>query len=72
MTAIEIINQIEADKKARKVEPTHALIREVENIAYQVHGVFAKHIIISELDRLIRDRVIIIGDTINDKYITIL
>ena len=72
MTTLDIINQIEADKVSRKVAPTHALICEVTDMAYPLYGAFTKQIIISELYQLIRDRVIIIGETINDKYITIL
>jgi hypothetical protein len=64
MTAIEIINQIEADKISRHIEPHHATILEVDGVA--------KRLIRDELNQLWTDRKILVGDTINGKYIKIL
>lgn len=64
MTAIEIINQIEADKLSKKIEPHHATLLEIEGVA--------KRLIRDELNQLWSDKKIRVGDTINGKYITIL
>ncbi len=72
MTIIEIINQIEADKKKRKVAPTHARLREVLNMAAQYYPICVNEIVSAELEELVKQNVISIGDTINDKYIRII
>lgn len=72
MTAIEIINQIEADKIRLHIAPVHALKLEVIKKAQAIHGTFAKAIIEAELTELVRTGKIKIGDTLNDKYIKVL
>ena len=65
MTAIEIINQIEADKKARHIEPHHAILIDI----YKYGNWEA---IKAELTELWKDNKIHIGQTINSQYIKIL
>ena len=65
MTAIEIINQIEADKKARKIEPQHALLTDIYK-----YGNWET--VKAELTELWRDKKIYVGNTINSQYIKIL
>lgn len=72
MTTLEIINLIEADKKRRKVAPTHALLLEVIRKAEEYYPVCARDIVVAELEELVNQRVISLGDTLNDKYISIL
>ena len=72
MTAIEIINQIEADKKARSIEPHHATLREIEVMACINQQELALCIVRAELVELWKEKKIQIGDTINSKYITVL
>jgi len=66
MTILEIISQIEEDKKARKVFPTHSLFREI----IKIYGdeKFARN----ELNRLYKEGKIKVGDTINDKYVLLI
>jgi hypothetical protein len=45
MTLIEIINQIEADKIARHIEPHYAVKMEVIKIAETIYPIQAKEII---------------------------
>jgi len=68
MTAIEIINQIEEDKKRRGIEPHHALLHEINRVAGQEHWDSVRN----ELEGLQRDKKIQVGDTINSQYIKIL
>jgi hypothetical protein len=72
MSIIEIINQIEADKRKRKVAPTHALYLEVVSKASEYYPICVKEIVTAELEELVKQNIITIGDTINDKYITVL
>lgn len=72
MTTLEIINLIEADKKRRKVAPTHALLMEVIRKAEEYYPVCAREIVMAELEELVNQHIITLGDTINDKYISIL
>ena len=72
MTAIEIINQIEADKKARCIERSYALKLEVIKIAQSMGMAFANEIIEAEIIELERQGKIILGKTLNDNYITVL
>lgn len=72
MTTLEIINLIEADKKRRKVAPTHALLFEVLRKAEEYYPVCACEIVMAELEELKNNQVITMGETINDKYISIL
>lgn len=66
MDIIEIINQIEADKKARKIAPTHATFLEIVSI----HG--NRDEVRNKLNQLYVERKIVIGETINDKYIKLI
>lgn len=68
MTAIEIINLIESDKIRRKIEPHHALLHEINGIA----GVDNWEAVRVELEELLKDKKIQVGDTINSQYIKIL
>ena len=65
-----IILEITADKKARHIEPTHAIYKEVYSIA------ISKGLSVAEvrngLNELYLDGEIEVGDTLNDKYIRIL
>ncbi|OJV40854.1 MAG: hypothetical protein BGO29_14905 [Bacteroidales bacterium 36-12] len=72
MKTIEIINQIEADKKERKIEPAHALVCEVIIKAKKYYQICTDEIVMAELEELVKQGVILMGDTINDKYIKIL
>jgi len=72
MTAIEIIQQIESDKKSRGIEPTHALLIEIETIAVMDKQSLALEIVRAELVQLWKDKKIQVGDTINSQYIKIL
>jgi len=62
MNITEIINQIEADKKARNIFPTYALFMEIA----KVHGNIKEAR--SELNKLYLDGKIKIGETANDRY----
>ena len=72
MTAIEIIQQIESDKKSRGIEPAHALLIEIETIAVMDKQALALEIVRAELIQLWKDKKIQVGDTINSQYIKIL
>ena len=63
MDIVEIINQIEEDKKARNTVPAHARFLEIVNI----HG--NRDEAGKELNRLYAENKVKIGDTVNDKYI---
>lgn len=65
MDIIEIINQIEEDKKRRRIEPTHAMFLEI----VRIHGNMDE--VKKELNKLYLEKKIKIGETIKDKYITI-
>lgn len=70
MNIIEIINQIEADKRNRMIAPTHAIKKEITERAASF-GISPPEVD-TELNNLQEWGVIYIGDTINDKYIQIL
>jgi len=63
LSIIEIINQIEADKKARNIFPTYATFLEIAKI----HG--NGNEVRNELNRLWVEKKIKVGKTVNDKYI---
>jgi len=67
MTVIEIINQIEADKIDRHIEPHHSLRKEVA----QQMGISYTYAF-ELLETLCNQKIIKIGDTLNDYYIKIL
>ena len=66
---LTIINQISNEKKARNIEPTHALFKEVFDRA-TIEGIAADEIR-SGLNELFIAGKIEVGRTINDKYIKI-
>jgi len=72
MTVIEIINQIEADKKRQGIEPHHALLREIEAIAVMNHEALALEIVRAELVQLWKDKKIQVGNAVNSQYIKVL
>ena len=65
----KIINQISSEKKARDIEPTHALFKDVFDRA-TIEGIAADEII-KGLNELFINGEIEVGETINDKYIKI-
>ena len=67
---LKIINQISSEKKARNIEPTHALFKEVFDRA-TIEGIAANEIR-NELNELYLYGEIEVGDTLNDKWIRIL
>ena len=67
---LEIINQISNEKKARNIEPTHALFKEVFDRA-TIEGIAADEIR-KGLNELFINGEIEVGDTLNDKWIRIL
>ena len=64
-----IILEVIADKKARNIEPTHALFKEVFDRA-TIEGIAADEIR-KGLNELFIAGKIEVGNTINDKYIKI-
>ena len=64
-----IISEFTADKKARNIEPTHALFKEVFDRA-TIEGIAADDIR-NGLNELYLAGEIEVGRTINDKYIKI-
>ena len=64
-----IILQITADKKARNIEPTHAIFKEVFDRA-TIEGIAADEIR-NGLNELYLAGEIEVGETLNDKYIKI-
>ena len=66
---LKIINQISTEKKARNIEPTHALFKEVFDRA-TIEGIAADEIR-NGLNELFIAGKIEVGETINDKYIKI-
>ena len=64
-----IIFKIIADKKKRNIEPNHALFKEVFDRA-TIEGIAADEIR-NGLNELFINGAIEVGDTLNDKYITI-
>ena len=66
----EIINQISSEKKARNIEPTHALFKDVFDRA-TIEGIAADDIR-KGLNELFINGEIEVGDTLNDKWIRIL
>ena len=66
----KIINQISSEKKARNIEPTHALFREVFDRA-TIEGIAADEIK-NGLNELFINGEIEVGDTLNDKWIRVL
>ena len=67
---LKIINQISSEKKARNIEPTHALFKEVLDRA-TIEGIAADEIR-KGLNELYLAGEIEVGDTLNDKWIRIL
>ena len=65
----KIINQISNEKKARNIEPTHALFKDVFDRA-TIEGIAADEIR-NGLNKLFVNGEIEVGRTINDKYIKI-
>lgn len=70
MNIIEIINQIEADKRRNNKVPTYAIIKEVKDIAF-IQGISGTKVD-SELEQLVMANKIYMGDTINSKFIKVL
>ena len=66
---LTIITQISNEKKARNIEPTHALFKEVFDRA-TIEGIAADEIR-NGLNELFINGEIEVGRTINDKYIKI-
>ena len=66
---LKIINQISSEKKARNIEPTHVLFKEVFDRA-TIEGIAADDIR-NGLNELFINGKIEVGRTINDKYIKI-
>ena len=66
----KIINQISSEKKARSIEPTHALYKDVFDRA-TIEGIAADEIR-NGLNKLFLAGKIEVGDTLNDKWIRIL
>ena len=66
---LKIINQISSEKKARNIEPTHALFKEVFDRA-TIEGIAADDIR-NGLNEFFINGEIEVGDTLNDKYIKI-
>ena len=66
---LEIINQISTEKKARNIDPTHALFKDVFDRA-TIEGIAADEIR-NGLNELFIAGKIEVGRTINDKYIKI-
>ena len=66
----KIINQISSEKKARNIEPTHALFKDVFDRA-TIEGIAADEIR-KGLNELFINGEIEVGDTLNDKWIRIL
>jgi hypothetical protein len=66
MDILGIIRHIESGNKAAKTVPSHAMLLEITKI----HGnAYAAR---DELNRLQREGKVKIGDTVNDKYVTII
>ena len=65
-----IILKVIADKKQRNIEPTHALYKEVFDLA-TIEGIAADEIR-NGLNELFINGEIEVGDTLNDKWIRIL
>ena len=65
-----IILEVIADKKARNIEPTHALFKDVFDRA-TIEGIAADDIK-DGLNELFINGEIEVGDTLNDKWIRIL
>ena len=64
-----IILEITADKKARNIEPTHSMLKEVFSIA-NGKGLSLEDVR-NGLNELYLSGEIEVGDTLNDKYIKI-
>ena len=65
-----IISEITADKKARNIEPTHALFKEVFDRA-TIESIAADDIK-NGLNEFFINGEIEVGDTLNDKWIRVL
>lgn len=61
MNALEVIAMIVDEKKARRIEPSHALLKEV----------LALGVTLASLQELTESGKIRLGNTLNDKYITV-
>ena len=66
----KIINQISNEKKAKGIEPTHALFKEVFDRA-TIEGIAADDVK-KGLNELFINGKIVVGDTLNDKWIRVL
>ena len=66
MTTLEIIQQIESEKKSKNLAPTYALKHEV------ISRAMFKEVAEDELLELEKQCKIRIGDTLNRKYIEVL
>ena len=66
----KIINQISNEKKAKGIEPTHALFKEVFDRA-TIEGIAADDIK-NGLNEFFINGEIEVGDTLNDKWIRVL
>ena len=67
---LKIINQISSEKKARNIEPTHAIYKEI--YAKAVSKGLSVEDVRNGLNELYLAGEIEVGDTLNDKYIRIL
>ncbi|MDH6304631.1 hypothetical protein M2459_001367 [Parabacteroides sp. PF5-5] len=65
MNITEIINQIEEDKKKRKIHPTHATLLEISRLCEDID-------VKSELNRLYLEGKIEVGNTINGKFVKLI
>ena len=66
MQAVKIIEQIVAEKEARKAHPIHATFREIHE---RYDGCMGQ--MITELNLAVSEGLITEGRTINDKYYTL-
>lgn len=70
MNIIEIINKMEQLKKQNNVTPSHVLFIPL-SIECCKHG-FSKEKLSDELNKLYKAGKVKVGQTINDKYITVI
>lgn len=68
MNLIEIINKLEEENKQNKKTPSHVLFMPLSKECNKL-GISRKELEL-ELDKLLKDYKIKVGNTINDKYIT--
>ena len=62
MTLLEAILKIKQDREAENRYPTYALLKEI----YKLVPAFIAH---EEIEKLIADGVVRIGETVNHKYV---